>query len=361
MAKLHLFTVSLHGKDQRNLRRAGAPATSCPPHAHRTPLFAVLTAFPLSSEAGNSVSARRIARRLQSAGIPSVAVEGAVPPDATGLIAINAWRLSDAVHAFVGSRPDCPVIAVLAGSDLYGDGAGRAREATGRCMAEADALVVVQPAAIAAVPPGFRAKCHVIAKSVDVSGVPQMPRAGGRLDAVVLSHLRAAKDPLLAAHAVEALPESSRVRVVHYGMALDDALAAEARLLTEKTGGRYRWAGEVPHHDALAATAAAGVFINSSRFEGGANALCEAIALGTPVLATRIPGNTGFLGDDYPGWFPCGDAAALASLLHRCETSPAFLGELREQCNRQAPLFAPERESARWAALIGSLVPGSRG
>ena len=54
----------------------------------------------------------------------------------------------------------------------------------------------------------------------------------------------------------------------------------------------------------------------SSLSEGGANVISEAVAAGVPVLASRIDGSVGLL-DDYPGYFPVRDTAALARLLER--------------------------------------------
>ena len=62
----------------------------------------------------------------------------------------------------------------------------------------------------------------------------------------------------------------------------------------------------------------------SSRLEGGANVVSEAIVLGVPVLASNIPGNVGMLGADYPGYYTCGDAKALARLMGRAESEPAL-------------------------------------
>jgi glycosyltransferase involved in cell wall biosynthesis len=54
-----------------------------------------------------------------------------------------------------------------------------------------------------------------------------------------------------------------------------------------------------------------------SRMEGGANVIIEAVTSGVPVLASDIGGNRGMLGADYAGYFPVGDAAALARLIDR--------------------------------------------
>lgn len=98
----------------------------------------------------------------------------------------------------------------------------------------------------------------------------------------------------------------------------------------------------------------------SSRLEGGANALAETIVAGTPVLASRIAGNIGMLGRAYPGYFKVGDTRGLARLLWRAESEADFLQELRSRVNELAANFAPERELAAWASLLGEVFAGRR-
>jgi glycosyltransferase involved in cell wall biosynthesis len=99
----------------------------------------------------------------------------------------------------------------------------------------------------------------------------------------------------------------------------------------------------------------------TSRSEGGANALGEAVVCGAPLVCSRIDGCTGIVGDDYPGLFPAGDAAALAALLRRCEEDSGFLAELRARCAALAPRFSPVREREGWQTLLDELVPNGRG
>ena len=70
----------------------------------------------------------------------------------------------------------------------------------------------------------------------------------------------------------------------------------------------------------------------------------EAVVAGVPVISTRIDGVVGLVGDDYPGLFPVGDAAALAELLWRAESDASFMDELQQRCRSLAAQFAPERE-----------------
>ena len=92
--------------------------------------------------------------------------------------------------------------------------------------------------------------------------------------------------------------------------------------------------------------------IISSRLEGGANVVSEAIVLGVPILASRIDGNVGLLGDDYPAYFPVGDGKALGELIERVASDAAFLARLRRHQRRLKPAFSFKRECASWRELL---------
>ena len=62
------------------------------------------------------------------------------------------------------------------------------------------------------------------------------------------------------------------------------------------------------------------------------------------MLSSRIDGSVGLLGPRYPGYFRVGDTRALAALLLRAETDPAFYAELRRGVRRLARLVRPARE-----------------
>ena len=119
-----------------------------------------------------------------------------------------------------------------------------------------------------------------------------------------------------------------------------------------KSNHRYRWLGELPHGRALRVLARSSLHVLSSHMEGGANALCEAIACSVPTLASRIPGSVGILGPEYPGYFSVGDTQALARLLRRAETDAEFLGRLQAWGERLRPLMEPAREREAWRQLL---------
>jgi glycosyltransferase involved in cell wall biosynthesis len=129
----------------------------------------------------------------------------------------------------------------------------------------------------------------------------------------------------------------------------------------EARNPRYRWLGDLPRRRALSLIRRCRLLVLSSRSEGGAQVIGEAVVLGVPVLASRVAGSVGLLGRSYPGWFRVGDTAGLARLLRRAETDPAFLARLRRACARRAPQFSPARERNAWRAILAEGVGPRRG
>ena len=171
-----------------------------------------------------------------------------------------------------------------------------------------------------------------------------------------MGHLRPVKDPLRTALAARLLPDSSRITITHLGGALSDEMkqAAEEE---QRVNPRYRWYGEQQRGRALRILSRCRLLVLTSKSEGGANVIGEAVTLGVPVLSSRIAGSIGLLGDDYPGFFPYGDTQTLADLIQRAETDAAFYAELRERCERIRPLFEPAREREAWRSLLAEVAP----
>ena len=170
----------------------------------------------------------------------------------------------------------------------------------------------------------------------------------------MLGHLREVKDPFRTAEAARLLPPSSRIRVTQVGGALSDEMDLRAREETA-SNPRYRWLGEYPRWKAIRILARSRLLVLTSRMEGGANVVSEALACSIPVLSSRISGSIGLLGEDYPGYFPAGDTRALAHLLTQAETDTDFYADLKTRCKRLAPIVAPTTETNRWKALLDEL------
>ncbi len=311
----------------------------------------IVTPAPVGSHHGNRVTAQRWERLLTDLGHdPAITTTWSGQP-VDALLALHARRSADSAREFAAAHPDRPLIVALTGTDLYRDLADSPE--VGHTIELADALVVLQSKAIDAVPAHLRDRVHVIHQSVPTPVATTA--APHRFDVVLLAHLRAVKDPFLAAEATRLLPPSSRVRVTHCGAPIDPGTAERARAETA-ANPRYRWLGDVPREDALRHLAASRLLVLTSQLEGGANAVSEALAARIPVLSTRVDGSVGLLGDDYPGYVDVGDAAGLARLLQRAEADPAFLAELTVHVAARRELVDPERERRAWAALLARVL-----
>ncbi len=315
----------------------------------------MVTPAPPRSRAGNRQTAVRWARMLDELGHSvrvDVAYDGS-PCDM--LIGLHAWRSADAIAAFRAAFPARPLVVALTGTDLYrfihSD-----RRATLRSLAQADRLVTLHGLAHTAIPPRYRHKVRTIYQSASPL-TRRLPPRKRTFDVCVVGHLRAEKDSLRAAYAVRALPESSRLRVLHYGKPHTERWARMAQR-EMAINPRYRWFGELPHWQVRAAYARSRALVMSSNMEGGANTVSEAVVAGLPVIASHIPGNVGLLGEDYAGYYPVQDTRALRHMLLRAESDPAFLKSLGRQGRARRPLFTPARERGGWRALIAELAAG---
>lgn len=301
---------------------------------------------------GNRITALRWARILRDLGHRPAIVTDYDGRPCDLLIALHARRSAPAVFRFRDRYPERPILVALTGTDLYQD-IRRDRDAQ-KALELASRLILLQPLGIDELRPDLRAKARVIYQSV-----PPTPGRGGHarhsFDVAIVGHLRAVKDPFRAALATRMLPRASRVRLLHAGTAMDKRMEARARA-EEQRNPRYRWLGGIPRWRARRLIASSRLVVLSSRMEGGANVISEAVVDRVPVLASRIPGSVGLLGADYPGYFPAGDTRGLRDLLWRAETDAGFYRELKSWCARLAPRFRPERERAAWKELLRACV-----
>ncbi len=265
------------------------------------------------------------------------------------MIAVHAWRSAGSIIRFHERYPDRPLIVLLAGTDIYKFQRSHPDE-THRSMELADALVCLHGLVHREIPDRFHEKLHVIHQSALPLNRTRRP-SRRTVDICVIGHLRDEKDPLRAAEAARLLPSDSRVRIVHLGKAHDGNWAERAR--QEMAANlRYDWRGEAQGWQVRRLFDSSHAMVLSSIMEGGANVLSEAVAADVPVIASDISGSVGLLGDDYAGFFPVGDTAALAACLDRVEHDRNFLKTLTRQCRARADLFKPEREEAAWRDLL---------
>lgn len=271
------------------------------------------------------------------------------PVDA--LIALHARRSAASVEAFHASGSGRRIAVVLTGTDLYKDLPASAQAA--RSLDLALHVIVLQDDAPHLLEERWRRKARVIFQSAPALAPRRKP--AGRLDCVVVGHLREEKDPRTLFEAVSALPRGLPISIRHIGAALDARLGAEALALQERDP-RYRYSGALSRGLVRAAMKSAHLLVHPSIVEGGANAIVESVTAGTPVVASRISGNVGMLGREYGGYFEPRDASGLAARLVQALEEPEYLRRLARECALRRKLFTPAAEARAVRRLAADLL-----
>ena len=309
------------------------------------------------------------------------------------MIALHARRSATSIAAFSATCPALPLIVVLTGTDLYKDIFTNADAQ--RSLQLATRLVVLQPAGLPVLDKNLRTKTYVIYQSAPSlkplnKNPAKLPRY---FDVTMIGHLRAEKDPVTFMNAAKLLntdnplgenavvgarligrltvnnrpmnraptlaglarPKSTNVRLIHIGNALDPVLGKHAEQ-TQQRYHHYRWLGNLSHAATRQRLKRSHLMVITSKMEGGANVIIEAVTSGVPVLASDIPGNRGMLGENYAGYFPLGDSLKLAHLIDRAASDTKFYSRLQAQCAARAPLFSPERERAALLKLVDNCI-----
>lgn len=318
------------------------------------PLICIVTPALASANNGNWQTARRWSQMLRVHYRVELVNQWLGEP-ADALLALHARRSADSIQRWASSRPGHPLAVVLTGTDLYRDIHVDAQAQ--RSVVLADRLVVLHEGAIEDLPAPHCAKGVVFFQST-TARVP-LVKTAQHLRCVMVGHLREEKAPQTYFEAVRRLAGRHDILLDHIGAALDPVLGDAAQALQQRCP-HYRWLGALPHETTRGRIQSAHALVHTSRMEGGAHVVMEAIRSGTPVLATRISGNVGMLGADYAGYFEPGDADGLATLIERCRADPVMLEELGRQCVDRAPLFEPRREQAALLALLDDMLETSR-
>jgi glycosyltransferase involved in cell wall biosynthesis len=123
--------------------------------------------------------------------------------------------------------------------------------------------------------------------------------------------------------------------------------------------GRARFLGPLPRQTVFELLRAADAALLSSSWENFPHMVVEALAVGTPVLATDAGGVTEILRDEENGLLvPMGDAEALAAAIRRYFDDPALEERLRAAAPASVERFAPDAIFARLEGLLEEAASG---
>ena len=306
-----------------------------------------------TSKSGNRTTANRWARIFRSLGHSVSTITNYDDRPADMMVAIHAWRSARSIEQFKALYPEKPLVVCLAGTDIN-EFIHTHPKPTLRSMELADAMVCLHDLVKEITPISLQSKLHVIFQSAKPLIGPR--RFSDRnFNICVISHLREIKDPMRTALSVRTVPNQSKIKVTHLGMAHDRRSAAGA-IKEMKQNPRYVWKGEVAGWQVRQELKRSHLMVISSRAEGGANVISEAVVAGVPVIASKIDGNVGLLGNNYSGYYPVGNTKELRKVILKAETDNAFFQSLTKQCNSIKSLFTIEREQKSWRKLIKNIT-----
>jgi putative glycosyltransferase (TIGR04348 family) len=266
------------------------------------------------------------------------------------MLALHARRSAPSIATWALQRDKAALIVVLTGTDLYRD--IHTDTQAQQSLDSAARLIVLQSLGVNELPVQHHVKTRVVLQST--TSRKTLNKTQRVLRAVIVGHLRDEKSPQTLFAAALLLRAREDITIEHIGAGIDAQLTQDA-INTEAACACFHWAGALKHSQTCAKIQRAHVLVHTSKMEGGAHVIMEAVCSGTPVIASDIAGNMGMLGEDYAGYFPVGDARALATMLVRCKDEPQFIDTLKSQCALRAPLFAPQAEASALLQVIQSL------
>jgi glycosyltransferase involved in cell wall biosynthesis len=159
--------------------------------------------------------------------------------------------------------------------------------------------------------------------------------------------------------ALEAVAANEDVRLVIAGEG-DRREALQRRAEELAVAGRVRFLGAQPRDRVLELFRAADAAILSSSWENFPHAIVEALAVGTPVLATTTGGVAEVVRDGVNGLLvPAGDAAALADAIRRFAADPDLRSSLRAAAAESVARFSRDAIFGRLEDVLRALAgPG---
>lgn len=185
--------------------------------------------------------------------------------------------------------------------------------------------------------PEFADRTSVIENGIDLSAYSASasgtPAASNETDILMVAAFRPQKDHLTALRALSLLPSETTLSFAGEGSTRPQIEAEVRRLGLEK---RVRFLG--PVSNVAERLQAAGIALLSTHYEGLSLSSIEAMASGTPLVASDVSGVREVCGGAAL-LFPEGDAEALAAILADLLKDPALRRQTADRCRKRAARF----------------------
>jgi len=199
-------------------------------------------------------------------------------------------------------------------------------------------------------------KVEVIHNGVACAALMPRGAAPAEFDVVFVGRFVEAKGPTIAAEVLAHLAAAG----LRCAMAGDGPLRAECEALLARTpgGAAVRLLGERPREASLALIRSSRLLLATSLWEGLPLAPIEAMALGVPVVAPRIPGIDEVVDDGVTGrLLDVPDVDAYVAAIAGLAADPVGLAAMAERAVEQARRrFERTAGSARYATLYDMLA-----
>ncbi len=185
-----------------------------------------------------------------------------------------------------------------------------------------------------------------------------LPVAPGELLVGAMGRLSAEKGfDLLIRAVARRIADGDRLRLVIAGEG-DERESLERLISDLGMGDHIRLIGFC--EDVIRFYEAIDLFVLSSLREGLPNVLLEAMAIGAPILSTRVAGVPRLIGHDDNGWLvDCGDEDALAESLRRLAADPQTRERLAKAGRETVETRFSFAERARKQCELYSKLPGA--
>lgn len=327
---------------------------------------------PFLPMTGNTSTALRIESHLQSGGIEVHRFETGEHRSVDDFLAfVEAKRIEAAIglHGFKsGLYLECltkPYILLFTNTDLNVDFQNPERRSIMQRAAEGAAAVVTYneefQARLKELWPSCR-NVRCIHKGVVVAPDPHFSireHCGLASDSILFllpAGLRAIKDPAFALPAFSKFHK--RVRGVHLvicGVMRSEKYAQDLLSLIDTIPGVH-YAGAIPTGQVQQAMCDSVAVLNTSVHEEEPNAPLEALALGVPVIARRIPGNESYLVHGHNG-FLVDTPQEIVAAFERLLNEPALRSQLSEGAKKFIELNRSlDRERKSYLEIVKTLL-----